>query len=134
MTNRSGGPTANLGGGLTNSASKRVQQVFSRGDQVFTKTGKSFVIEEIWEEQIRFRLLASDRKMSLKQSRLALVINNFEEIRSSNNLERAINAVLKRFGDFDSTNEPYLYGLAQEFLRRENASTPTAERPLAGMN
>ena len=67
--------------------------------------------------------------MSLKQSMLALVIDNFEKIRSSDNFERAVNDVLKRFGDSDSANEPYLYGLAQEFLKRQVASTPKAERP-----
>jgi predicted restriction endonuclease len=106
--------------------------VFSPGDPVFTKTGKSFVIEKIEEERIRFRLLSSDRKMSLKRSRLALVIKDFEEIRNSGNLERAVREVLKKSGHSDSTNEPYLYGLAQEFLRRQSASGTTAvEEPMS---
>jgi hypothetical protein len=114
---------------VTNGASKRVQQVFSPGEQVLTKTGKPFIIEEIGEERIRFRLLSSDSRMSLKQSRLARVIDNFEEIRNSDNFERAVNDVLKRFGDSDSANEPYLYGLAQEFLKRQVATAPKAEGP-----
>lgn len=115
---------------MTNGASKRVQQIFSPGEKVLTKTGKPFVIEEIGAERIRFRLLASDRRMSLKQSRLALVIDNFEQIRNSDNLARAVRDVLKKSGDAaDSTNEPYLYGLAQEFLKRQVASTPKAKRP-----
>jgi hypothetical protein len=104
---------------VTNGASNRVQQVFSPGEQVLTKTGKRFEIEEIGAERIRFRLLASGRRMSLKQSRLARVIENFKEIRNSDNLERAVNDVLRKFGESDSTNEPYLYGLAQEFLKRQ---------------
>jgi hypothetical protein len=114
---------------VANGASKRVQQAFSPGEQILTKTGRPFVIEKIGEERIRFRLLASDRRMSLKQSRLALVIDNFEKIRNSDNFEHAVNEVLKKFGDSDSANEPYLYGLAQEFLKRQVASAPKAESP-----
>ena len=109
---------------MTNGVSGHVKRVFSPGDKVFTKTGKPFVIEEIEPERIRFRLLSSGRKMSLKQSRLASVIDNFEEIRNSDNLEHAVNVVLRKFGDSDSANEPYLYGLAQEFWKRQGGSAP----------
>lgn len=114
---------------MTNGASNRIEQLFSAGDKVLTRTGKTFVIEEIGEEQIRFRVLASNRRMSLKRSRLEHVIANFQEIRNSDNLERAVNTVLKEFGDSDYTNEPYLYGLAQECLARQAASKSKAKQP-----
>jgi hypothetical protein len=114
-----------MGGRVTNGMSKRVQQVFSPGDQVLTKKRAAFVLDEIGEERIRFRLLASGRKMSLKQSRLAHVIDNFEDIQKKSNLELAIREVLERFGDTDTVNEPYLYGLAQEFRKRQLHLIPT---------
>jgi hypothetical protein len=79
-----------IGGRVTNGASNRFQQIFSPGNRVFTKTGKTFVIEEIGEKRIRFRLLAGHGKMSLRQSTLAHLIDNFEDIRDSENLEEMI--------------------------------------------
>jgi hypothetical protein len=114
---------------VTNRLGKRIQQAFSPGDEVRTKTGRRFVIEEIGGERIRFRLLASNRKMSLKQSRLKHVIENFEEIRNSENIEHAVREVLERFGDSDSTNEPYLYGLAQRFLEPPDPPASSPVKP-----
>ena len=66
--------------------------------------------------------------MSLRQSTLAHVIDNFEEIRDSANIEHAINAVLKRFKDQDTANESYLYGLARDFLDGQPKRAATTSR------
>lgn len=106
-----------------------LREVFSPGDQIFTRTGVQFTVEEIEIERVRIRL-SSDRILLLRYNRIEAVIDNFEEIRASSNLEHAVNEVLKRIGSPDYTNEPYLYGLAQEFLKRIAAKNQLADETL----
>lgn len=96
-------------------STRTLRTSFAKGEEILTRTGKSFRIEAIEGNRISFRPRRGTKVLSLAWEKLRIVVEHFDEIKNSKNLEHAVASVLARFGQSDSQNEPYLYGLAKRF-------------------
>lgn len=88
---------------------------FAVGDEIHTRTGKTFRIEAVEGSRVHFRPRRGTQILSLAWEKVRIAVEHFDEIKNSKNLEHAVASVLARFGQGDSQNEPYLFGLANRF-------------------
>lgn len=102
-------------------STRTLRTSFAKGEEILTRTGKAFRIEAVDDNRIIFRPRRGTKALSLAWDKVRIVVEQFDEIKNSRNLEHAVGSVLARFGQGDSQNEPYLYGLATAFWAHKHS-------------
>lgn len=113
-------------------STRTLRTSFAKGEEILTRTGKAFRIEAIGDNRIVFRPRRGKKALSAAWDRVRIVVEHFDEIKNSRNLEHAVGSVLGRFGQGDSQNEPYLYGLAEKFWMQRSKSNGASGKSRSG--
>ncbi len=96
------------------------KQYFSVDDVIASGGGRSFFrITKILDDRVRIQPTESTTASRLRYDKLSVVIDQFENI-DPNRIEITVGEVLSDNGLQDTQNESYLYGMAREYLNRQN--------------
>lgn len=97
-----------------------IERCFSVNEVIASGGGRRyFRITEILNDRIRIQPTVSPTSSRLKFDKLSVVIENFDRI-NPKKIERSVGEVLIENGLQDTQNESYLYGMAREYMHRQN--------------
>lgn len=98
---------------------------FSVNDIIASGGGRRFFqITEILDDRVRIQPTQSKTASRLRLDKLTVVVNNFHAI-DPQRIEASVGELLSSNGLIDTQNESYLYGMAREYINRQNP-TPAA--------
>ena len=108
------------GGGALSINQSKIERYFSVNDVIASGGGrKCFRITKILDDRVRIQPTESKTASRLRYDKLSVIIENFENI-SPNRIEATVGEVLNANDLQDTQNESYLYGMAREYLSRQN--------------
>jgi len=97
-----------------------IELIFSVNDIIALGGGRRFFqITEIRDDRIRIQPTQSRTASRLRLDKLTVVVNNFHAI-DPQRIEASVGEVLSANGLIDTQNESYLYGMAREYISRQN--------------
>ena len=98
----------------------KIKKHFSIQDIVASGGGRTyFKITEILDDRIRIQPTQANTASRLRYDKLSIVVDNFDKI-NPKKIESSVGIILKNNNLSDTQNESYLYGLAKEYLNRQN--------------
>ena len=98
----------------------QIEKYFSIHDIVASGGGRTyFKITEILDNRIKIQPTQAKTASRLRYDKLSIVIDNFDRI-NPKKIELSVGKILEDNHLQDTQNESYLYGLAKEYLNRQN--------------
>ncbi len=103
------------------------QQTFARyfsvNDVIPSGGGRSFFrITEILNDRVRIQPTESTTPSRLRFDKLSIVVENYNDI-DPRRIEASVGGILAVNGLSDTQNESYLFGMAREYISRQNVQS-----------